>query len=143
MYALPRHRARHGLPRRDAETGVDPLNIAAHIYLALQELPAREVAAKQPAVVTVGRFQGGEAPNIIPGEAVLEGTIRTFDRELSAQLLRRIGEIAQATAAAFRGSAEVTELSSAPPLVNDPTLTNRARRSRRRPLRRADGLSAE
>lgn len=76
------------------ETGVDPLNIAAHIYLALQELPAREVAAKQPAVVTVGRFQGGEAPNIIPGEAVLEGTIRTFDRELSAQLLRRIGEIA-------------------------------------------------
>lgn len=98
----------------------------AHIYLALQELPAREVAAKQPAVVTVGRFQGGEAPNIIPGEAVLEGTIRTFDRELSAQLLRRIGEIAQATAAAFRGSAEVTELSSAPPLVNDPTLTNRA-----------------
>ena len=42
------------------------------------------------------------------------------------QLLRRIGEIAQATAAAFRGSAEVTELSSAPPLVNDPTLTNRA-----------------
>ena len=108
------------------ETGVDPLNIAAHIYLALQELPAREVAAKQPAVVTVGRFQGGEAPNIIPGEAVLEGTIRTFDRELSAQLLRRIGEIAQATAAAFRGSAEVTELSSAPPLVNDPTLTNRA-----------------
>lgn len=108
------------------ETGVDPLNIAAHIYLALQELPAREVAAKQPAVITVGRFQGGEAPNIIPGEAVLEGTIRTFDRELSAQLLRRIGEIAQATAAAFRGSAEVTELSSAPPLVNDPTLTNRA-----------------
>ena len=57
---------------------------------------------------------------------MLEGTIRTFDRELSAQLLRRIGEIAQATAAAFRGSAEVTELSSAPPLVNDPTLTNRA-----------------
>lgn len=108
------------------ETGVDPLNIAAHIYLALQELPAREVSAKQPAVVTIGRFQGGEAPNIIPGEAILEGTIRTFDRELSASLLRRIGEISQATASAFRGSAEVTELASAPPLVNDPALTNRA-----------------
>lgn len=108
------------------ETGVDPLNIAAHIYLALQELPAREVSAKQPAVVTIGRFQGGEAPNIIPGEAILEGTIRTFDRELSARLLRRIGEISQATASAFRGSAEVTELASAPPLVNDPALTNRA-----------------
>ena len=54
------------------ETGVDPINIAAHIYLSLQELTAREISAKKPAVVTVGRFQGGQAPNIIPEEAVLE-----------------------------------------------------------------------
>ena len=68
------------------ETGVDPIHIAANIYLALEELVAREVAAKQPAVVTVGRFTGGDAPNIIPSSAILEGTIRTFDRELSACL---------------------------------------------------------
>ena len=72
------------------ETGVDPINIAAHIYLSLQELTAREISAKEPAVVTVGRFQGGQAPNIIPEEAVLEGTIRTFDRELSARIMERI-----------------------------------------------------
>ena len=77
------------------ETGIDPIHIAANIYLALEELVAREVAAKQPAVITVGRFTGGDAPNIIPSSAVLEGTIRTFDRELSACLLRRIGELAQ------------------------------------------------
>lgn len=107
------------------ETGVDPINIAAHIYLALQELTARELAAEVPAVVTVGRFRGGEAPNIIPGTCVLEGTIRTFDREVTARLMARIGEIAENTARAFRGSARVEELASAPPLKNDPALMNR------------------
>ena len=104
------------------ETGVDPINIAAHIYLSLQELTAREISAKKPAVVTVGRFQGGQAPNIIPEEAVLEGTIRTFDRELTARIMERIQAIAENTAAAFRGSATVEEIASAPPLVNDPAL---------------------
>ena len=99
------------------ETGVDPIHIAANIYLALEELVAREVAAKQPAVITVGRFTGGDAPNIIPSSAILEGTIRTFDRELSACLLRRIGELAQGIAAAYRGTAEVCELASAPPAL--------------------------
>lgn len=106
------------------ETGVDPLNIAAHVYLSLQELISREIAAKQPAVVTIGHMQGGQAPNIIPQDAILEGTIRTFDRELTARIMQRIETIAQCTAQAFRGSAEVIELASAPPLVNDPDLVN-------------------
>ena len=76
------------------ETGVDPINIAAHIYLALQEITARELPAKTPAVVTMGKFSAGHAPNIIPQEAVIEGTIRTFDRDVTALILRRIGEIA-------------------------------------------------
>ncbi len=107
------------------ETGIDPINIAAHIYLALQELTARELAAEVPAVVTVGRFHGGEAPNIIPGTCVLEGTIRTFDREVTARLMARVWEIAENTARAFLGSARVEELASAPPLKNDPALMNR------------------
>ncbi len=106
------------------ETGVDPLNIAAHVYLSLQELISREIAAKQPAVATIGHMQGGQAPNIIPQDAILEGTIRTFDRELTARIMQRIETIAQCTAQAFRGSAEVIELASAPPLVNDPDLVN-------------------
>ena len=44
------------------ETGVDPINIAAHIYLALQALTAREISAKEPAVVTIGHFQGDRPP---------------------------------------------------------------------------------
>lgn len=107
------------------ETGVDPVNIAAHIYLALQEISAREISAKVPLALTIGRFSGGQAPNIIPQECVLEGTIRTFSREVTAQILSRITEISLHTAEAFRGSAEVTELASAPPLVNHPELTER------------------
>lgn len=106
------------------ETGVDPINIAAHVYLSLQEITAREIGAKEPAVVTIGKFCSGDAPNIIPQEAVLEGTIRTFDRDVTAQILRRIEEIAKNTAAAFRGEAEVCEIASAPPLINNPELTN-------------------
>lgn len=108
------------------ETGVDPINIAAHIYLALQTLTARELPARTPAVVTIGHFSGGSAPNLIPGEAVLEGTIRTFDRTVTAHLMERITQIAASTAAALRGSAEVKELASAPPLQNDRALTDRA-----------------
>lgn len=101
------------------ETGVDPINIAAHIYLSLQEIIAREVTPTKPAVVTIGKFVGGKAPNIIPEEVVLEGTIRTLDRDLSAQIYKRIEEISSQTAALFRGQATVTEIASAPPLHND------------------------
>ena len=70
----------------------------------------------------MGKFSAGHAPNIIPQEAVIEGTIRTFDRDVTALILRRIGEIADATARAFRGSA------SAPPLKNDEALTEQMAR---------------
>lgn len=106
------------------ETGVDPINIAAHIYLAVQEITSREIAATDAAVVTIGKFKGGEAPNIIPQDVVLEGTIRTFDRDLSACIFDRITEISKSIAEAFRGSAFVEEMSSAPPLINNPELVN-------------------
>ena len=104
------------------ETGVDPIGIAAQIWLALQEITGRELPAKTPAVVTVGRFQAGQAPNIIPEEAVMEGTIRTFDRELTARIMERIRQLSEGIASAFRGSAQMEELASAPPLQNDPAL---------------------
>ncbi|MDD6290937.1 MAG: M20 family metallopeptidase [Lachnospiraceae bacterium] len=105
------------------ENGVDPINIAAHVYLSLQEIIAREIAPTQPAVVTIGKFVGGQAPNIIPEEVILEGTIRTFDRDLSAQIYKRIEEISTQTATLFRGQATVTEIASAPPLHNDEEMT--------------------
>ncbi len=101
------------------ETGVDPINIAAHIHLALQTITAREIPAGQPALVTIGSFHAGEAPNIIPQQAVMEGSIRTMDRALTDKILESIRRIAAGTAQLFRGTAEVTEIASAPPLKND------------------------
>lgn len=101
------------------ETGVDPINIAAHIYLALQEITAREIAAAEPVVVTIGKFQSGDVPNVIPQEAVLEGTIRYMKKEVGEKVLEKISRIAKLTAQTFCGTACVTEIASAPPLVND------------------------
>ena len=106
------------------ETGVDPINIAAHIYISLQGIISREIVATKPAVLTIGKFSGGDAPNIIPNEVVMEGTLRFFDRELGDFIFNRMNEIVTSTAKMFRGEAELIELSSVPPLTNDTKLAN-------------------
>lgn len=104
------------------ERGVDPINIAAHIHLSLQEILAREISPFTPAVLTVGRLSAGDAPNIIPQEALLEGSVRTMDPETDKLICGRIAEIATRTAELFRGTAVMEELSSVPPLRNDAQL---------------------
>lgn len=104
------------------ETGVDPINIAAHIYLSLQEITSREIPSTKPAVLTIGKFVGGDAPNIIPKEVIMEGTIRSLDKELGQFIFNRINYIVKSTAKMFRGEAELIELSSVPPLANDTNL---------------------
>ena len=106
------------------ETGVDPINIAAHIFLAIQEITSIEIPATKPAVITIGKFAGGDAPNIIPNEVVMEGTIRTLEKELGEQIFSRMNDIVTSTAKMFRGEAELIELSSVPPLANNKELAN-------------------
>ena len=101
------------------ETGVDPINIAAHIYISLQEIIAREISATHPAVLTIGKFSGGEVPNVIPGEVIMEGTIRSLNKEAGEFIFDRMNDIVVSTAKMFRGEAELIELSSVPPLAND------------------------
>ena len=104
------------------ELGVDPINIAAHIYISLQEIIAREISATQPAVLTIGKFVAGDAPNIIPSEVVMEGTIRSLNKEVGEFIFNRINYIVKSTGNMFRGYAEMIELSSVPPLANDTNL---------------------
>ena len=104
------------------ETGVDPINIDAHIYLSLQEITSREIPSTKPTVLTIGKFVGGDAPNIIPKEVIMEGTIRSLDKELGQFIFNRINDIVKSTAKMFRGEAELIELSSVPPLANDTNL---------------------
>ena len=103
--------------------GIAPINICVHIHLALQELIAREADPNAACVLTIGKFQGGAAANIIPDTAVLEGTLRTNNAKERKKLVARIKEVAELTAAVYGGSAQIESLSSVPPLVCDETLT--------------------
>ena len=103
---------------------IDPINIAVHVYLALEALIAREADPAKANVMTVGKFTAGSAPNIIPESAVLEGTIRSNDKASRELLVRRMQEVAEKTAAVYGGTVEIEMPSGVPPLVCDPKLTN-------------------
>lgn len=101
------------------EKGIDPVNIAAHIVLALQAITTRELNATRPLVLTIGKIQGGSQYNVIPDEVVIEGTIRTLEEEVRQFTAKRIGEIAEATAAVFGGTVDYEMVWGAPPVIND------------------------
>ena len=105
------------------QNSIDPINIAVHTYLALEALIAREADPEKMCVLTVGKFQAGTAPNIIPETATLEGTIRTNDPENREKLVRRMKETADLTAKVYGGSATVTMTSGVAPLICDKALT--------------------
>ena len=103
--------------------GIDPINIAVHVYLALEALIAREVDPAKANVLTVGKFHAGNANNIIPETATLEGTIRSNDKASRELLVRRMKEVAVHTAEVYGGTAEIEMSSQVPPLICDPKLT--------------------
>ena len=106
------------------QKSIDPINVAVHVYLALEAIMAREVDPTKACVMTVGKFEAGTAANIIPDTAVLEGTIRSNDNEARQLMVRRMKETAQKTAECFGASADITMLSEVPPLICDPKLTD-------------------
>ena len=105
------------------QLSVDPINIAVHVYLALEALIARVADPTKACVMTVGSFNAGAASNIIPDTAVMQGTIRTNDKDSRALLVRRMKEVAAGTAELYGGTAEVEMISEVPPLVCDAALT--------------------
>lgn len=105
------------------DQAVDPIVIASHIIIALQTLISRETSPFSPAVVTIGTINAGTAFNIIPEEAVLQGTMRAYNAEHREKLLRRIHELSQGIASAMGGSCRVELFDGCPPCVNDPSMT--------------------
>lgn len=103
-------------------TGVDPLNAAAHILIALQEIHARELAMGDQAVLTIGTMNAGTAANVIPDSVVMGGSLRTFDEDTRSFMKERLIQISEGIAKAFRAEAEVTFGSGCPTLVNDKEL---------------------
>lgn len=106
------------------QSSIDPINIGTKIYDGLQELIAREVDPTHACVLTIGRFHAGSVGNIIPDTAILEGTIRTNNKESRELLVRRMKEVAQKTAEVYGGSASIEMVSEVPPLICNPQLTN-------------------
>ncbi|MBF1284228.1 MAG: amidohydrolase, partial [Oribacterium parvum] len=105
------------------EKGIDPINIAAHIVLALQAIPSREIAGTDPAILTIGLIQGGELYNAIPSTVRIEGTTRAFQEDIRQKLAKRIGEVAENTAKAFGGTVNFRMDFGAPPVTNDSEIT--------------------
>jgi amidohydrolase len=98
---------------------IDPIVVAALCIVALQTLVSREVNPLRQAVVTIGNLHAGSVRNIIPEEAIMEGTVRTFDEEIRQDLARRIPELVRGIATAMRAEADVTFEFGYPTLVND------------------------
>lgn len=98
---------------------IDPVLVAAHITTALQSIVSRNVDPLEAVVITVGSIVAGEAANVIPDSAEMKISVRSLSRDTRQLLLTRIPALAQAQAASFGATAEVTHVNGTPVLVND------------------------
>jgi hippurate hydrolase len=107
------------------ETTVDPIVMAAATVLRLQTILARETAATESAVLTIGTIHAGTAANIVPDTATLSANLRSFDPEVRSRTLAAIERIVNAEAQASNAPRppETTHTDHFPALTNDPEAT--------------------
>jgi amidohydrolase len=101
------------------QLAVDPVVAGAYFITMLQTIVSREVAPKDPAVFTVGKFEAGTTFNVIPDEAKLMGTVRCFDPDVRASMPQRLERIIKGLGEAMRIDYELDYHWSYPPTVND------------------------
>ena len=102
---------------------IDPVLAAAHVVTALQSLVSRRRDPFEPGVVSVTQLAAGHAFNVIPEQAVLRGTVRTFGGKFFDAAPRLVDDTARATAAAFGAEVTVDFRRLSGPLVNDAAMT--------------------
>ncbi|MDH4090592.1 MAG: amidohydrolase [Cyclobacteriaceae bacterium] len=106
--------------------GIDPIVISAQIINGLQTIVSRQTdLTKEAAVITIGRFQAGVRENIIPEEALMAGTIRTFDEDMQKEIHARIQLTATKIAESSGAVAEVDFVNKTPVTYNDIALTEK------------------
>ena len=103
---------------------VDPIVIASHIVLSLQQIVSRNATPYIPTVLSFGKIRGDGATNVIPEEVKLEGTFRTFDEEWREKAHLRIRELAVFVAQGMGGDCEVFIDKGYPFLVNNEKLAD-------------------
>ena len=108
---------------------IDPIPVAAHIVLGMENLIAREVPARESAVLTIGQVSAGSTHNIIPALATIRGTLRTLNPELRKHLKERAPRFVSSLAQAFQTQAELKyEGEAIPAVINDDLEAARVRR---------------
>ena len=102
---------------------IDPIVVSSEIIQNLQTIVSRQMDLTQaPVIITVGKINAGVRPNIIPEEAVMEGTIRTLDSKMQKEVHERIRNTVKNIAAAYGATAEVTIDTKTLVTYNDPKL---------------------
>ena len=113
---------------------IDPIVAAAQIVTALQTIVSRNIAPLQPAVVTVTTVNSGTAFNVIPQEATLTGTIRTFDLDVRKQVLERFDRIVRGVGESMGCDVQVEVLRVTPAVINNASVTTKVQETVRRIL---------
>lgn len=108
---------------------IDPVLIASHIIVALQQIISRNRRPANPSVLSFGRFIADGVTNVIPDEVTIEGTFRCLDEIWREEGLRKITHMAETMASAMGGSCEVNIVRGYPFLKNNPELTRRLRQA--------------
>jgi len=101
---------------------IDPVVAAGHLITALQTIVSRNVNPLDSAVVSIGSVQAGHpgAMSVIPREARMVGTVRTFRRSVQEMVETRLQELSSAVAAGFGATAEVRYERIYPATLNTP-----------------------
>lgn len=108
---------------------IDAVVVGSLLVMALQTIVSREVNPAHPTVVTVGRFEAGTAFNVIAGQALLEGTIRTQDREVRERLKRSLRRICESVGHLHGAGVVVNFVEGTPSLHNAPPMVGLARQA--------------
>lgn len=109
------------------EFTIDPIVIASHIVIALQQIISRNASPKQPTVLTIGKIAGGTTTNIIPDEVKIVGTFRAMNETWRAEGLKKIKKMAESIAEGMGGKCDVHISHGYPYLENNPEVTRRIR----------------
>ena len=107
---------------------VDALEVGCQVVNALQRVVSRQMNPVNPAVVTVGSFHSGSTFNVIPGEAEMCGTTRTFDRAVWDRFPEQMERIVRGVCESMGASYELDYVKGYPPLINDVEVADVVRR---------------
>ena len=118
----------HGARPHEA---LDAVVVGSLLVTAIQTIVSREINPAHPSVITVGTFRAGTAPNVIAGEATLEGTIRSQDASVREHLVGSLERVAQAIGQLHDANVALEVEPGTPTLVNDPAVAEVAREAAR------------